>query len=156
LEALSRKLGLRGENRVQEALKLQRVAARAAADEDAGLPSSVNSDQVWQRYQALEGAVKRRFPGLSAPENSPRFGAAQTGAVRYLTTRKADMALLSRALRAWDAGSEAAVTREAACVRLVRAARTLWLEKRLQTQGTAAQKTIFARIRGAESRNPLR
>ncbi len=156
LDGLSLKLGLRGEDRVESALQKQKLAAQAAENDDADLPSSVDGTKVGQRFEALERDVKRRFPGLSAPEKSARFQAAQTDATRYLATRKGDLALLSGALKAWEAQSEAAATREAACFRFVRAARTLWLEKRLKTQGTAAQKAIFARIRAAESRNPLR
>jgi hypothetical protein len=76
--------------------------------------------------------------------------------VNFLSTRKADFEVLSTALKLWDRSSELAYNREAIAWRFVRTTRTLFLEGRLQAEGTKAQKTAFARLRAAENRNPLR
>ncbi len=156
LDGLSKVLGLRGENRVTSAMEERQRAEKLANDGDAPLPASARREAVEARFNALQSELKRRFPGLSAPEKSARFAADQTSALKYLAARPGDVALLSGALQAWETQSGAASTREAQCVRFVRAARTLWLENRLRSGGTAAQKAAFAQLRAAESKNPLR
>jgi len=156
LEGLSSVLKLSGEKRIQSALDRRRSFAQATQNDDAPLPASIDADAMWQRFQNLRTAVKTRFPGLNAPPGSARFKIAQSGALRYLSTRNRDVTALSHALKLWGAQSEDAATHEAQCQRFVRAARTLFLEEKLKNEGTATQKLVFARLRNAESRNPLR
>ncbi len=155
LDGLSKTLDLNGQNRIESALQKAKSASQSASDDDAELPKTIDQSAVWRRFRAVETDLKSRFPGLKATATSARYDAAQTRAVTYLSAQSADLKLLSGALKAWSAQSERAATREAQCLRFLRAARTLWLEKKLQDEGSAAQKTIFRRLRAAESRNPL-
>lgn len=160
LEGLSGALRLRGENRIQSALSQRASAARAMDDSSSSgaRPASLDSDATWKRYYGLRAQLKKRFPSLVAPHNSARFQAARRGALRFLESPQAgaDVAALSRVLNLWNASGESAPTREAQDQRFVRAARTLFLEKKLNAEGTPEQKSVFSQLRSAENRNPLR
>ncbi len=156
LSGLSTRLRLQGDNRILDAVELRDSAAKDLESEDPSLPVSINENAVWTRFAALKSNLKKRFPGLKAAPKSARFQGVQGSALRYLATQKADVATLSRVMEEWSALSDNAAKREAQCVRFVRAARTIFLEQKLKTEGTATQKQVFARLRLAEGRNPLR
>ncbi len=155
LEGLSTDLKLSGENRIQSAIDKRAIAAREVEGE-MQTSNFALTGAMQRRFTRLKSALQTRFPDLRAPQNSARFREAERRALLGMQTRKTDVAALSDTLESWSVGSEHAANREAQCHRFVRAARTLFLEKKLRAEGTPAQKIQLARFRAAENRNPLR
>jgi hypothetical protein len=156
LEGLSKQLALSGEGRIEAALQKQKAAAKEMEAEDTPFPISLDETATYAAHSRLKRELQTRFPALKSARASPGFKRARSAAVNYLPSRKADFEVLSRALKLWDRSSEIAYNREAMTWRFVRTTRTLFLEGRLQAEGTKAQKAAFARLRAAENRNPLR
>jgi hypothetical protein len=155
LNGFSTQLHLTGEGRIEVALKKDKEYLSASESETGGFPKSLNEKTVYARYNQLKAELRRRFPGLKSSSTSARFKRATPAALRYLGRRKVDLTSLASASRMWNQEADSASTREAQTWRFVRATRTLYLEGKLQREGTAAQKAAFARLRVSESRNPL-
>ncbi len=160
LSGLSAALHLAGDTRLQQAVDAHRqlkahLAAIEKSREDE-TPPNVDEAELERRAARLKSELRRRFPGLQAPRRSSKFGAAKLSALNWLHQRPADLEFFNRATRLYEEADGAGEVREAMLWRFLRCARTITLEKRLLERGTAEQKAIFAHLRSAESRNPLK
>lgn len=156
LNGLSRRFGLTGENRVAASVKAHALALAQSQKDEAEPPSDLDSQALTRSFDRLQGEAARRFPGVKAPRSAPRYAASQRAALQWLATQPADVEMLWRAWQTWNRAGEQSAAREAMLWRFVRGARTLYLQNQLAQRGTASQKAVFARLRAAESRNPLR
>lgn len=145
LDGLSRALKLSGEKRVATAMSKVRK------------PNPQSSGDWWlearfaresRRFTALDERLTRRYPRLRTSEKQ------QKAALLWLRSQPKDVDLLHRLYQTLL--HENAEVSAAMQLRFVRAARTVELQKRLAREGTAEQQKIFARLRTAEGRNPLR
>lgn len=159
LSGLSRDLKLSGESRLKAARTTQmtlkmRAARSVYGDYSAGM-ESINSPAVSRDFYAIEEELMRRFPKLKS-RNARSLAGAKTKAIAFLKKRPAQVARLYQAATAYDNAGEGVEVREAKLLRFLRTAHTVLLQQRLQSSGTDAQKTVFARLRAAESRNFLK
>ncbi|RYG53317.1 hypothetical protein EON80_32860 [bacterium] len=154
LEGLSNQLGLKGELRIADSMKVRDDAQKVMM----GQPHTPTADEkaIQTRYDKLKNELENRFPDLKNPAQKESFAAAKVEALKYLSTRKADVKALTGALDSLSKNNDDAVVREALAWRFIRTSRTLFLEAQLATQGTAVQKAAFTKLRAAESTNPLR
>lgn len=158
LDGLSTELGLKND-------KTPRRAATTRADDmiaDATNRAPVvaktlqtSDSKIAETMSALHTSLLSQFPGLQAGSGTPLFESSKRGALHFLSNRPNEVAPL---VKAFDAALHAEAGRDiriAKLTRFVRVCRTIILERALAKRGTAEQRTIFHRLRAAESRNPL-
>ena len=161
LNGLSTQLDLSGEARLQTAFDAQKSlnARLSKADDknddfdDFGV-IQLDEKAIEKQFNALEDELLRRFPSLNNAK-SPNYSADKARAIAFLKTRPAQVESLYRAYRIYGNAQEIAETREAKLWRFLRIAHTIILQKRLEKEGSDAQKAVFARLRASENRNFL-
>ena len=155
LNQLSSALKLTGETRIQDAIAAHdQMSQRGddAATPDAGAQENAVNQQISQ----LQNQLYRRFPDLKAPKSSAKYRVAKRDAARYLSARPAQVNALDDALNKYTRAQGAGEVRVAMLERFVRGAYSVVLGQRVRREGTPEQKAAFAKLRGAESRNPLK
>ena len=150
LEELSSSLKLSGEDRI--ALAWQEFTAHSESEGDTPLPQVLAAQR-----NSLRNALQTKFPGLKAKPESAAYQRARTAALLDLKGRDAQVQKLLAGLRAYrvQSANDDPEIREARLLRLVRAARTLYLESELRAGGDAAKLAAFEELRSYEARNPL-
>lgn len=156
LEGLSRTNHLSGENRITTALSaFDRLKSAPESSMD-NPPAGIDPDKLSQSLQTIETTLHKKFPGLKAPHRSARYISAKRAAIAWLKNYpNDDVRMLNRAASLWGQEANSVSSRQAILWRFIRTARTVVLQDQLEKNGTPAQKAVFARLRLAESRNPL-
>ena len=155
LNGLSTRLGLGGENRVRTAqtrlTAVQGASESEVASDEWKTPQGLDENKFRQSFDRLDGALKARFPRFKTLR-----GGAQTRAlneaVTFLTTRPNDLNTVYQGYELSQNDSQNREVEEAQLLRFLRVARSINLERRLQREGTPAQKAVFARLRTSEGR----
>ena len=150
LEELSASLKLSGEDRIARAW--QEFTAHSESEGDTPLPQVLAAQR-----NSLRNALISKFPGLKAKPESAEYQRARAAALLDLKGRDAQVQKLLSSMRAYrvQSANDDPEIREARLLRLVRAARTLYLESELRAGGDAARLAAFERLRSYEARNPL-
>jgi hypothetical protein len=107
-------------------------------------------------YDGLQRRLFRAYPSLKKRRSTAAYKAAERKAILWLKRQPAEVKILSAAYDQYGEAAYADEVREAQLWRFLRMGRTLALEGQLAQTGTPAQKSVFARLRRAEGRNPLR
>ncbi len=150
LDELSASLKLSGEDRIARAW--QEYLAHSEVPGTTPLPANL----VKQR-EDLRAALQNKFPGLRAKNDSATYTRARSDALVELEKRDAQVQKLLNSLHAYrtQSANDDPEIREARLLRLVRAARTLYLEKELRASNNTAKLSAFEQLRSYEARNPL-
>ena len=155
LNELSGALKLTGETRVQDAIAAHQQLSKNGGNADTP-DADAEENAVNQQLAKLQTQLYRRFPDLKSAKTSAKYRAAKLNAARYLSARPAQVNALDAALNQYQRAQGAGEVRVAMLERFVRGCYTVVLGGRVRRDGTPEQKAAFAKLRGAESRNPLK
>ena len=155
LNQLSSALQLTGETRIQDAIAAHDQQSKRN-DDAATSDTDAQENAINQQISQLQNQLYRRFPDLKAPKTSAKYRVAKRNAARYLSAHPAQANALNDAINKYQRAQGAGEVRVAMLERFVRGCYTVVLGQRVRRDGTPEQKAAFAKLRLAESRNPLK
>lgn len=158
---LSQRLGLTGERRLNQAWSRHEAVQKIVESDKESKPRDwdavlgADADRASAVFWDMEARIKKLFPDLKRKPGTPAYKTAKARAIRWLKQRPAEVKILKQASARLDREYGRDAVQEAQLWRFLRSARTVMLEQWLAREGTPTQKAVFARLRRAESRNPL-